>query len=117
MHGYPLSSMESIITKFHQLCRRCKAHLTCQSLQVSALHENMTASISERKEICQFTYLVYFTDRKFEKVSSPQSLVVYTDPAPDMLPGPCHLSILSNLPKKGSWKGACTITVEYGILK
>lgn len=31
--------------------------------------------------------------------------------------GACHLSILSNLPKEGSWKGACAITVEYGILK
>lgn len=107
---------KTVITKLHQLCRRCKVHLTCQSLQVSALHKNMTTSISERKEICQFTYLVYFTDRKFEKVSSPEVWLFILILPLISCRGLPPVNFVQPLPK-GSCKGACAITVEYGILK
>ena len=104
---------KSVITKLHQLC---KAHLTCQSLQVSTLHENMTTSISERKEICQFIYLVYFTDRKFEKVSSPEVWLFILILPLISCQGLPPVNLVQP-PPKGSYKGACAITVEYGILK
>lgn len=80
--------------------QRCKAHPTCQSLQVSALHEEQDNQLLRKERDLPIHLPCIFHRQEILKGFKSPSLVVYIDPATDMLPGPATCQLCPTYPKR-----------------
>lgn len=81
-------------------CQRCEAHLTCQSLQVSTLQGEHDSPLLRNGRDLPIHPPCIFHRQEILKGFKSQSLVVYIDPAIDMLPGPAACQICPTYPKR-----------------
>lgn len=116
MRGCPHLCWRASSPNSLSLAEDAECNLPCPSLQVSALHTEHDNQLLGKGRRLPIHLPRIFPRQEILKGFKSESLAVYTDPATDMLLGLPPANWVQPT-QKGSCRGTCAITVEYGILK